>query len=676
MKKSKLITLCIFLCSFSGLNAQTQQQALLQDNNVVLKPIEEVLPNGHVIHIRLNNAWKMVEDTEALMLSFIDKKMLPPQMKFMLDGENPLLKLLGLRTIHQPINNKRIAVFTGVNPEKPLSLTLYPDRKSLFIISVPILNYETFSIQLAKLTTARKITPFSAEGYSGSVITTLNPDLPPRLYVTCSKNYAYICSSEDLVRSIHIQDKARMSSNAVIQKSLGQYADENLMVVVNVRALKAFLLHAKRFEQIPPFAISRARRGILSSMTPQLRFRLYWNFGIVDLERSLDYMESFLTASYETSFKYLYKHINNFHGIALSLNIGEKQESLQFSFYSDDFKAEENSQRLDMKEMLNVLSTLPGDRSRFAINGQASELKQNGTSRVFLEKLKSKFTAHKLDFKYYNFIESFYKNYRLLQPLSSRVAWNILFSHNDRTVELPKSFQECLEFVFKEVTTESTLQVLGTKDENILLKYYQNEAEAFNSNNEALVGLHNDFELSSPMFLHSNSVTNSKQHGLNRLVIESSYKTQGGVLGYDEHELINRRYLYSKQVGDYLFIKKSTPGKWLQSTNELKRSPLSPAIMTLLEQVPDNASYVEVSRSLQDIGVILHGLANLENNLHVEVDTYLEKVISIFSSCHSEKMAEIEKNSYFSMNQFFFVIGSRSPNLFKKKNLVPKIMPF
>lgn len=638
----KLLNFLFIICLTVSANAQNQAK-ILSDNGVGLKAIEDVLPGGQILHIRVNNLWTSLQDTESLALTFISKEMLPPDMRSQLDHKNPLLEMLGMSAFGQPLSPEFLGNFTGIDIHRPLSLSLFPNSESLFILAVPVKNFEAFTNMFANVVKARKMSEVKGEDYSGTHISSLNPNLPKEFFITCSKDYAYICSSEFLMANIHRQNMPRMSASPIIKKSISQNKEKDLLTIVDLQFIKLFIRNFKQYEKIPPQFLASGRQQFNRILNPQMRLRLMWQFGITDMNKALDYFESFLNAGYETAFKYLYERISNFDGFNMALNIGEIQQGLHISVFSKDIT--EAVSTLNMDEMTELLTAIPGDRNSFTLKAQTEKVKKSENETIFLDKLKAQFAEKGLDMKIHKLFQTYFNRSLPVQSLSSKVPWSLSFPYNDVSIQnSPVNLEESAKYLFTKLTTDSEMRVFSTSPE-AFSDHYENEAKTLNENNEAFSVLKAYFNLDSEYILHENRVNKSKKAKLDTLTLESAYKTKDfGLFGYDEHEFINRRYFYYKKIGELLFVESHKAGNWLQETERLQKRLLTRAVQNLLNQVPEKSTYIQINRNLQDLDKLLSGLTLLENGLRDEVDQYLNKVNNILAGQMdgNEKMSKIE----------------------------------
>ena len=122
---------------------EKKKPVLLSDNGLPAKAIESVLPTGPVAHLRLNNLGKTINDSEAFALTLLPKEIIPPDLAKVFEKPNPLLTLVGMKTLGEAIGASSIATATGIDITRPLTATLYPRKKDpLVIVKVDLVPLE------------------------------------------------------------------------------------------------------------------------------------------------------------------------------------------------------------------------------------------------------------------------------------------------------------------------------------------------------------------------------------------------------------------------------------------------------------------------------------------------------------------------------------------------------
>ncbi|MFX0203459.1 MAG: hypothetical protein ACFFCW_45750, partial [Candidatus Hodarchaeota archaeon] len=95
-----LVTL-VYSCTVEaqGLNAQQ-----LADHGLLAGTARDVLPGpGALIHLQFHNLLSMLEGIEEIIVAGIPDKAAPPDVQQLLQTEHPLLTLLGMKTLQQPL---------------------------------------------------------------------------------------------------------------------------------------------------------------------------------------------------------------------------------------------------------------------------------------------------------------------------------------------------------------------------------------------------------------------------------------------------------------------------------------------------------------------------------------------------------------------------------------------
>ena len=100
---------------------------------------EEVLPQGAIVYLRVNNILELMENIDSLLTSFVPEKALPPEFQPFLTDPQPFIGFLGQQLFGQPVALKDIPNLIGLALDRPVSLAFYPmDPLQGFALSIPI----------------------------------------------------------------------------------------------------------------------------------------------------------------------------------------------------------------------------------------------------------------------------------------------------------------------------------------------------------------------------------------------------------------------------------------------------------------------------------------------------------------------------------------------------------
>ncbi len=121
--------------------------------------------------------------------------------------------------------------------------------------------------------------------------------------------------------------------------------------------------------------------------------------------------------------------------------------------------------------------------------------------------------------------------------------------------------------------------------------------------------------------------TATLNNDITRLTELKTYTTALGFMGYDEHELVNRRFTLYRQDGDYLCIERGrkTPD-WLASEAFGTSRRTRPSIDKLIDKAPAGIHTLHVGTSDDTAASILELAGVAEDTVHIELNTYLTSI--------------------------------------------------
>jgi hypothetical protein len=125
--------------------------------------------------------------------------------------------------------------------------------------------------------------------------------------------------------------------------------------------------------------------------------------------------------------------------------------------------------------------------------------------------------------------------------------------------------------------------------------------------------------------------------GVNKLILEKVYRSRRGYLGYQQHELINRRISYTKEIGQYLLIANGNDDiRMTQLINE-ERQSVSQSMTEWLQRAPSNVNSVRVVKTLHLIANLVDFLGDAEDLIHRELNDFLREANEIKPALDDDK---------------------------------------
>ena len=107
MRTKTLLTAVLCIATLGNLGtaqAQGLSAAQLADHGLASGSPREILPSsGALLHLQIHDLLSVVEGVEEILVAGIPDKAVPPQMQPLLQTEHPILTLMGMQAIQQPI---------------------------------------------------------------------------------------------------------------------------------------------------------------------------------------------------------------------------------------------------------------------------------------------------------------------------------------------------------------------------------------------------------------------------------------------------------------------------------------------------------------------------------------------------------------------------------------------
>jgi hypothetical protein len=156
---------------------------------------------------------------------------------------------------------------------------------------------------------------------------------------------------------------------------------------------------------------------------------------------------------------------------------------------------------------------------------------------------------------------------------------------------------------------------------------FRGETEAMNRNRELGLAFEDSLQPQNPWCLQENRFAMARlDGGVARYTRESVWTSRTGLFGYDQHELVNRKVVHARRLGDYLVYHRGAKGSpWLAELTSGSSGQVAPGVAALLDRVPEGANYVSIQRYLQRLPLYLGWVDALESRLHADVRAYLKK---------------------------------------------------
>ena len=620
--------------SLSALSAVAQAPRF-ESNGVPDGAPESALLSGAVAHLRLNDTASMLKSLDAVLLSMIPEKALPPQFQSLMQAPEPGLAIVSAMTLGAPLTTAQLPQAFGVAVDRPISVTYYaPD---LFIVSVPLADGARFAGFLNRMVRTRDFQKVPMGNRTGYRLDCANPSLPRRLFVVNSSDRAYICASEGMARGLLLAPaEARMNRSGFVNVALAQNESADITLLADPSAFKASLPAVKaQFSALPEGLIQNTRAKILgnlpSKMRRDLEMRLRWQLGIADLEQALDYVEVFATSGYELLASRLIHHAEQFDGLVLAVDLGRTYHRMSFSAHSGAIRGDAQN-AIPIDAVRKAVDRIPGDRNIVNISGRKSRSEGPSLQMQWMQRLEAKFREKELPMVWMNAVMKWMKSRRDHAALESKVDWKIRTPVSVPISAAAKDAEGAVEYVVNLISgavKTSSATMMPAQAEGFLEKHFKELAGDRTHNENVYRRFLDETDNQLPFYRRlARSQPGAADGPVKRLVFEDVFVTSSGLFGYSEHELINRKILSHRQQGDYLYFQEGAADPaWLKNLDAI---PAAPAYLDkLLDRAPKGARTLNVSRALNRLTDAVDALTQIEKLMHREVDAFFEQANAV-----------------------------------------------
>ena len=644
-----VLTLANTTIAQSGQTKTTTQE---QDPDlIVLEPSglpdnaspESILPSGAIGHLRINNFGRLLDDASSMATPFIPEKVLGPSAEAALKQPNPLLALIGMQTMGQPLSIDMLVDMSGIDPARPATLSFYmlpPDKG--FAVCIPVLDLNRASALLNNLlppqSGGQKV---DLEG--GSALKINLPDLT--LYVLTSADTVCICGSTEIAQAILSSPaQNKLSKAEFIADAVQQHKNDNLWLAIDNSPVKSLLPALGPFRSPPQMRIEQFRNQFLQqlddrtieSFNQQLQTRL----GVRDLDEFLDYLECIATGSYEVIFETLVKFAEDLNCLTAAIDMTEEFQSMKISVFADSILRENSTQPIQPKTVRKLLPTVPGNHNHIILEGQAASAKKSVFLGNLISRIGKKMTEKELKMGFHEILQNLYEGHTPAQQLDSKVDWTMHTKMQSLDFE-PSEYDDLVTMLTDVWNNSATigLKAIPPQKQEFMNSHFEQQSQTRNSNNANWRKFWKSIGyLESYLHHESNSHAEELDDGIHKLVSEDSITTATGFFGYNEHSLVSRYFTLFQNRNDYTLIWPG--GDEPDLFRKLEAKPLPPAIDRLFANagIEEGVHRIEIVRVVHLITGLLNLVNSAESILHKELDNYLTEVRETMAELSGEDM--------------------------------------
>ncbi len=635
--KLLLITLvCLVTLGHSGtVEAKGLSAQQLTDHGLPAGPAREVLPGpGAVIHLQFHNLLSVLEGIEEILVAGIPDKAAPPDVQQLLQTEHPLLTLLGMKTLQQPLTPEVLEQSTGINARGTIGLTLYlGDPRRMFILSLPTRSREPLVPLLNAALQPSDIEEVSVGAQKAIRVVSQRIKFLPELYLVSSSDTLYLCGDRSLVQALHhTPTSQRFGQDPFMSRALPAIETKQVRMVLNPATAKPLVLQLQGISMIAKKMIPQQRAALLERIPQeakeQIEMQMRMQLGVRDLEQLADYAECMVIATLEQLIDFISGRMLAFEGFTMATNLQDGFVEFNASLHSSRFQTETCTKSLPMDQVKRALAWLGPDYQSFTVTGKKLQPKAAPILSAWAKRVQQQCETKRLAWPgLVRFVEML-DELRPVPTVESQTPWIISTRAPLQPAPLLKDAVSLEDyFVSLELPVYRSVKITPDQGRDFLETCFREETDILNKNRELGQDFANTIQKQKPWCLHQNRFQVAPlDGGVTRYTRESVWTSRTGIFGYDQHALVNRKVVHARRVGDYLvYHRGAQASSWLAGLEPSQSRRIAPGVVDLLDRVPEGANYVSVQRVLQHLPRWVGWIGAMESRLHADAHKYLEK---------------------------------------------------
>jgi len=642
MKTKLLLTtlVCLVTLGHSGtVEAQGLSAQQLVDHGLPAGPARDVLPGpGALIHLQFHDLLSVLEGVEEILVAGIPDKVAPPDVQALLQAEHPLLTLLGMQTLQQPLTPEVIEQSTGIDTRGTIGLTLYlGDPRRMFVLSLPTRSREPLVPLLNSALQPSDIMEVSVSGQKAIRVVSQRIKFLPELYLVSSSDTLYLCGDRSLVQALHRTPKAqRFGQDPFMNRALPVMETKQVRMVMNPAMAKPLALQLQGIGMMVKAMIPLQRAAILKRIPQeakeQVEMQVRMQLGVRDLEQLADYVECMVIATLEQLIDFISGRMLAFEGFKMATNLQGGFVEFSASLHSSRFQEESGTKSLPMDQVKRALAWLGPDYQSFTVTGKKPQPKAAPILSAWAKRVQQQCEMRGLAWpglvRYVEMLDEL----KPVPTVESQTPWILSTRAPLQPVPSLKDATSLEDyFVSIELPVYRRVKVTPDQGRDFLETCFREETEALNENRKLGQDFANTIQKQKPWCLRQNRFQVAPlDGGVTRYTRESVWTSRSGIFGYDQHELVNRKVVYARRVGNYLvYHRGAQASSWLAGLKPNQSREVAPGVVDLLDRVPEGANYVSVQRVLQNLPRWVSWIGALESRLDADAHKYLEKIQAI-----------------------------------------------
>jgi|GEM_PF-6175139 len=636
------IAFVIGICASSSVYAN-QARLLVKPGNLPDKPAGELLPGQPAAHVQINSIGLLLKDLNELVMSMVPRKAVPTDLTPLLDTPNPTVSYLTMMAMGTVMSEQQLADLFGLDLNRPVSWSLYLGQWSTAaIVAIPVTNHMSVSGLINNVLRPTAVEEQEVSGVTYYHVTSGNQNLPKQMTIACSASWVYMCTSMSIAELLLREDDGKtLAQNDFYMDQLAAHKEANLVCVMNAKPIMVVQAQLSRIEHMLRRQFLSMRNDISLKLSPkdrrnvnmQLRSRL----GVRDVDQFVDYVECFTLGSFYAVQKSANHQAESLWGVTISLDLTGADQTVRLAIHSDDIDPAESPSTVDIASVKQALAQMPGLSNSFVATGKHPRPRPAQFAKRWFDAVDHQLTEMGLSKVAFDAIRRAIESHHPPRQVEELVDWKVSSTRMPVMDKDPNQFNsvsdywEYLTQFWLENNTRTDLVAVPRMKDGAYEQMLVSNTQMKNQNEQRLVTLKSTLNFRASSFERSHWVRkNELQDGLKLYIIENSWRTKFGLFGYNQHELVNRRYSLYRDLDNITLLHEGAMQTGLiLSAQSGKPNPLPLAIVRLLDEAPQGTHTIEVSRHLHLLVELVGYLGKVEGLIHREMEATVTRINQI-----------------------------------------------
>lgn len=629
----------LLLCVCSLVQAQRVPMMLEPGKLAITEPVEQLSENAAVF-VQINSLRDVLTGANDLIMSAAPEAIIPEPFKPLLKEPNPVLAIIGMQGMGMALTPEMLEQMLGLDFSGKVALALYPTQGALdFTLCLPVSNHTNVSGLMMNIMHPQNVVSMKENEQTIYMVQVGNHSLPDTLYVYAGSNAVLI--STRIERLGKLLNGQPLMPDPQLVEEIKAHAKYDLAVAVSTRLAAPF---AEKLPQLRPqidrqlaMAIGRIQRRMPENERMQLNNQVRWQTGINSFEELLLYAKAYFMGSFDTVSQGLIDLAKQPPCVSIGLDLSGDYQTLDCRVHTNLITLDTAPKPIDLAAAQLAIEQLGLPTDSLQITGQYPHRVASRMYEPWVANTRKELQARGLSTFVVDVLESCWKNELPVDPMESLADWTIKSNLISAPMADPKQFDTSIAFIracqnkMREPFATQLIVMPRVADDAVGKLLAKNAVDQTSNLRMYQDNFTRMFQNPDPQFLKSYRVNHQQMAGgITKLEQETSIATTFGLFGFNEHELVSRRFMLQMQIPGYTMIHDGTSNPAvLKQLYDRGAVAMDANLKALLGQVPQDTRTVEVVRNLRRLPAMLDAMDQVEQLLRRELDNYIARIQAI-----------------------------------------------